>query len=179
MNDVWMRTYTGARVHLLQPNPREIDILDIAHALSQTCRFAGHVPEFYSVAQHSVIVSDLLPGQFALWGLLHDASEAYLHDINRPLKRALKEYQDIENRMMAAICVRFGLPVEMPKLVKWADNVVLATEFRDLYQESYSNCMAWSGGLRPARLTIRPLAVEQARDLFLARFDKLYGERAA
>ena len=81
-----MVTYTGKEFYPLDPNPADIDIKDIAHALSNCCRFAGHIKSFYSVAQHSVIVSELCEPENALAGLLHDASEAYLSDIARPVK---------------------------------------------------------------------------------------------
>src|ERR1017187_10636100 len=74
-------TFSGIHFWPLLPNPADIRIEDIAHALSNQCRFAGHAREFYSVAEHSVRVSQLCPPEDALWGLLHDASEAYLTDV--------------------------------------------------------------------------------------------------
>ncbi len=177
MNDVWMRTYTGSRVHILRPRPEEIHIIDIAHALSNTCRFCGHVPKFYSVAQHSLLVAEAVPDTFRLWGLLHDASEAYLHDLTRPLKRNLPAYAEIEGRMMDAICIRFGLPLTMPAQVKEADNAVLATEFRDLYHDALL-CAQHSGGRGPLTTTIHPWSSDHAEDVFLAEFENL-ARRAA
>ena len=168
----WLRTYSGRSVHILNPFPDEIHIEDIAHALSQTCRFGGHTPVFHSVAHHSVLVSELLEPNLALWGLLHDASEAYLHDITRPLKRALPNYAGLEARMMSAVCARFGLPPKMPAPVKTADNIVLATEFRDLFDEPISNCVLWAGA-EPMQWVITPLSPVAAKDLFLFRFDEL------
>ena len=83
----WIQTMSGVIFYPLDPRPEEIRIEDIAHALSHQCRFAGHCREFYSVAEHSVRVSRELPQEFMLWGLLHDASEAYLVDLPRPIKR--------------------------------------------------------------------------------------------
>ena len=171
-HDPWLRTYTGRSVHILNPRPDEIHIEDIAHALSHTCRFGGHTPVFHSVAHHSVLVSELLDPNLALWGLLHDASEAYLHDITRPLKRALPNYGGLEARMMAAVCQQFGLPSGMPRPVKTADNIVLATEFRDLFDEPISNCVLWSGA-EPMQKVVTPLSPAAAKDLFLFRFDEL------
>ena len=82
----WIQTYTGGKFHLLAPRQEEINIVDIAHALSMMCRFTGHVRRFYSVSEHSWHASYLVPKQDALWALLHDASEAYMADMNRPLK---------------------------------------------------------------------------------------------
>src|SRR5271165_7548492 len=83
----WIQTYTGRVMYPLDPRPEEINIIDIAHALSNLCRFTGHVRTFYSVAEHSVRVSQHCDPKDALWGLLHDASEAYLADMSRPMKR--------------------------------------------------------------------------------------------
>jgi hypothetical protein len=223
-HEPWLRTYAGRHVHILNPRPADIYIQDIAHALAHTCRFAGHTPAFYAVAQHSVLVSELLTPDLALWGLLHDASEAYLHDLTRPLKRVLcgsslrtakrqqylgeafaqhlvdrrivrehfrgavantistaisedrlgngPTYGDLETRMTAAICDRFGLPREMPSRVKTADDIVLATEFRDLFDEPISNCIRWASALPMERL-ITPLSPQAAKDLFLLRFEEL------
>ena len=180
MHDAWLRTFSGRSVHILNPRPEEICIQDIAHALANTCRFGGHTPVFYSVADHSLLVSELVPESLALWGLLHDASEAYLHDLTRPLKRVLDSagsqdvtrYAELERRMMAAVCSRFGLPAEMPLLVKAADNTVLATEFRDLFGEPVSNCILWAGA-EPMQRLVAPLSPEAARDIFLLRFEEL------
>ncbi|MFG0247924.1 MAG: phosphohydrolase, partial [Phycisphaeraceae bacterium JB051] len=77
----WIQTYTGKAFYPLREDPGIIDIRDIAHALSLQCRFNGHCSDFYSVAQHSVHVSEVVPQAFALWGLLHDAAEAYMSDL--------------------------------------------------------------------------------------------------
>src|SRR5579885_2784587 len=82
----WIQTYCGVAFYPLDPRPEEILIEDIAHALSMLCRFTGHVKRFYSVAQHCVYVSHRCDPKDALWGLLHDAAEAYLNDISRPVK---------------------------------------------------------------------------------------------
>lgn len=183
--ELFLPTCTGRRVHLVNPQPEEIDIEDIAHALSHTCRFAGHVPVHFSVAQHSVLVSELLGKHgpdVALWGLLHDASEAYLHDLTRPLKRALQDdshgwkYGELERRMMAAICVRFRLHSAMPPLVKAADNAVLAAELRDLLHQPLATCVLWAGA-QPMKRTIKPHCPEAAKDIFLVRFEKLVSAR--
>ena len=223
--EIFLPTCTGRRVHIAAPLPEEIDVEDIAHALSHTCRFAGHVPVYYSVAQHSVLVSELIEGRrAALWGLLHDASEAYLHDLTRPLKRAIEgtpessdrlrylgdvlahdlvdrgivrregwmvvanaittavredrihrgvTYAELERRMMAAVCCRFGLPPVMPPEVAAADNVVLATELRDVCHHMPAICVSWSGAQPMEGRTSRPLPPEAAKDLFLVRFEQL------
>ena len=111
MANPYFWTYAGKCVHPLDPHPDEIDIEDIAHALAHVCRFLGHTDRFYSVAQHSVLVSQQVPAADALWGLLHDASEAYICDLAAPIKRdpSMEAYRAAEQRLMACVCRRFGL----------------------------------------------------------------------
>jgi len=88
-DDEWIQTYTGKKFWAFDAAIADICIEDIAHALAMRCRFGCHCKEFYSVAQHSVIVSHHLPPELKLWGLLHDATEAYLPDVPRPQKGRL------------------------------------------------------------------------------------------
>jgi len=74
----WVNTYTGKHFHYLDPQPEEIDIIDIAHSLSLTCRYGGHCKQFYSVGDHSIRVAEIVPDELKLRALLHDAAEAYL-----------------------------------------------------------------------------------------------------
>src|SRR5690606_29748913 len=94
----WMQTFTGRRFWPLDPRPDEICIEDIAHALSMQCRYAGHCLSFYSVAEHSVLLSQHVAEPFRRWALLHDASEAYLVDVPRPIKGDLSNYRAVEAR---------------------------------------------------------------------------------
>lgn len=99
----FIQTFAGKHFNYLDIQQDAIEIEDIANALSNICRFAGHLPEFYSVGQHSVLTSYLVPQEFALEALLHDAAEAYLQDIPDPLKRLLPDYRAIEDQVDAAI----------------------------------------------------------------------------
>jgi uncharacterized protein len=133
----WTQTATRKRFYATKPIADEISILDIAHALSNQCRWTGHTNAFYSVAQHSVAVSLLLEPcdrLLALWGLLHDASEAYLCDIPAPVKkhRLLDGYRELEARVMKAVCERFGLDPEQPHAVHAADKIQQDLEARAL-----------------------------------------------
>ena len=169
----WIQTHSGRVFDLLQPHPDAVDIDDIAHALAQICRFTGHTDAFYSVAQHSVIVSRIVPDQDALAGLLHDATEAYVGDVSRPLKSLLPDYKQLERRIWDVIAKKYGVPSKLPASVKEADNVALMTERRDLL----SACgPEWDGALErletlPDR--IKPLTPYAARELFLARWIEL------
>lgn len=171
----WMTTYSGQPFFPLMPRAEEIHIADIAHALAHLCRFAGHTIRFYSVAQHSVLVSAACEPADALWGLLHDASEAYVVDLPRPLKHALPlaGYQEVERGVMAAICERFALPVDPPASVKRADDDVLRREQIDLIAmpDGYTH--------RPTTIETRidPMPPYVAERTFLQRFHQLMAER--
>jgi len=140
VNDAWIQSFTGLKVTPLNLQPEQIRIEDIAHSLSMQCRFAGHCRDFYSVGEHSVRLAAQLQregcsAKECLWGLLHDASEAYLTDLVRPLKNGSDIgpiYRNIEARAMATICQKFSLAPEQPECVTVADMRMLMTEKRDL-----------------------------------------------
>ena len=126
----WILTYSGIEFWPLDPRPEDVRIEDIAHALSMQCRFAGHCDRFYSVAEHSIRVADLVPREDKLWALLHDASEAYLVDLPRPIKRHSeigKHYRIAEDVVMEVIARKFGLPPE-PMSIQRADKAMLCVE---------------------------------------------------
>jgi hypothetical protein len=170
----WMVTYSGQVFWPLDPRPEEIHIKDIAHGLSMICRFNGHVSAFYSVAEHSVHVSTLVPPEHAMAGLLHDAPEAFLGDMIRPIKRCMPTYREAEDRLWRVIAGKFGLPVELPPCVKEADNVMLMTERRDLIPNFPSK--PWTEdklGIQPAEFNVECMSPEKAREAFMDRFEFL------
>lgn len=124
----WMQTHTGRRFYPLTPRPAEVDPEDVAHALSLLCRYGGHVERFYSVAEHCVLMSEAVAPENALAALLHDATEAYVVDVPRPLKRQLPGYRAIEEGVWTAIAYRFRVDLTLPDDVKEADNRILLTE---------------------------------------------------
>lgn len=126
----WIRTYSGRRIKPLHPDPKDIRIEDIAHALSYNNRFTGHTRWAYTVAQHSLIASFFVHREAALWALLHDASEAYLSDIASPIKRRPEFlfYRVIEERLLEVIAEKFGLSKTEPVAVKHVDKRLLCTE---------------------------------------------------
>jgi hypothetical protein len=132
----WMQTFTGRAFWPLDPRPEDIDPADIAHSLSMLCRYGGHVSRFYSVAEHCVLMSRAVSSENALWALLHDATEAYLVDLPRPLKRSMPKYQDVELVLMWSIAARFGIPADEPGEVREADNRILHDERAELMRES-------------------------------------------
>jgi 5'-deoxynucleotidase YfbR-like HD superfamily hydrolase len=180
-----IETRRGVPFRPLSPSARDVHIDDIAHALSNQCRFAGHTRTFYSVADHCVRVSALLEAwgedvHIQLWGLLHDASEAYLVDLPSPLKihgELGAAYRAAEERLMQTICVRFGLPRVEPAIVRRADAVLLATEARDLMAYRAEHWASLTEA--PMPLPISPRSPDEARHAFLQRFTTLNQARTA
>lgn len=124
----WIQTFTGLQFWPMDARPSDVEIVDIAHSLSLLCRFNGHCRRFYSVAEHSVLASKLVAPEWALWGLLHDASEAYLADLPQPIKHYLASYREAEEKLLNVIADRFGLSWGVPEAVKEVDRLLLATE---------------------------------------------------
>lgn len=167
----WITTYTGKKLHYLEPQLDEIDIKDIAHALSLTCRFGGHCSEFYSVAEHCIRVAEIVPHKYNLQALLHDAGEAYLPDVPRPIKWDLPMYKEIENKIMDAILNKFNLDHVGKSEIKEADNILLATEARDLMD----NTKDWADLPTPLTEIIVPMRSGEAELFFLHRFKRYSG----
>lgn len=171
----WMLTHSGRRFWLLDPRPEEIDVGDVAQGLSRLARYYGGTKGDvgFSVAQHSVLCSRIVPPENALYALLHDAAEAYVGDMASPLKAIVgKAYTDIEDRIMDAVAARFGLrrTDEDRRRVKWADRTLLATEVRDLVPQQ---CLYEEPDEVPLRDTLTPWEPFVAKVMFLHRFGEL------
>lgn len=144
MNAPWSQTASGGRFDILDPRPEQVRLADVAEQLAKICRFGGACNGvFYSVAQHSVEVANMLPREQQAYGLLHDAHEMIVGDMTSPVKRAIhavyhrrQPLERLVDRIDAAIFIAFGLDYPMPPAaaaaVKYADLVMLATEKRDL-----------------------------------------------
>lgn len=180
---------SGRRLNLLDPSPFDIEIEDIAHGLSRLARWNGQTcgSQAYSVAQHSLVVERLvcqlkrnLPARWRLAALLHDAPEYVIGDMISPFKSVIGiEYRSVEDRLQAAIHLRFGLPAVLPdeiaRLIKRADRVSAGLEATQL--AGFSQREAWRlfGRSRVgAGITLVPVAPDEARRLFLQRFSGLF-----
>jgi hypothetical protein len=166
----WMQTASGRQFWPMDPRPEEIDIEDIAHALSMLCRFGGHCLRFYSVAEHSVLLSRHVAPEHKRWALLHDASEAYLVDVPRPIKPFLTGYVAAEDGIMETVCRKFGLPRQMPIEVAAADTRILMDEAR---QNMSPPRVPWELNVPPLGVTLEYWQPDEAREAFLCAFEEL------
>lgn len=169
-------TVSGRYFNFIDTAANEVLVGDIAHALSNVCRFAGHTSSFYSVAQHSVLVSQIVPPEDALAALFHDATEAYIGDVSRPLKQLLPDYKAVEARLHADIFSKLGLPPELPPSVKHADLVLLATEQRDL-MPAHDDEWSLIADITPLAPAIRPRGPKLACLIFMERYLQLTGAK--
>lgn len=176
-----IQTYEGQAFPVFAPERGTVSIFDIAHSHSLTCRWAGHTRFHYPLSQHGVLVSELVqlaapeePWKWK-WGLLHDGTEFVLQDIARPVKVKMPVYYDIEKPLQDHICDVFGLPRKMPKEVRWADDVLLVTEARDLLRPITRN---WPAPMPAERFPrrIRPWPMWYAEYRFLKRYTEITGE---
>ena len=165
-----IQMYSGGFFDYENPQVDYINEIDIAYSLGMQCRFAGHCDEFYSVAQHSVLVSEMIEPEFALHGLLHDAAEAYVNDIPSPLKRLMPEYKAMEDKVWKVISEKFNLPFIMPLEVKVADIRMGLTENRDLLKPGY-HWGCYEDQYEPYDIIIHPLSPAVAAEEFM---DRLY-----
>lgn len=177
----WTETYSGHRFYILNPRARHLSIEELAHSLANLCRFNGHVRKFYSVAQHSVLVSQLVEKHgknAALWGLLHEVDEPYLGDLVTPVKYALgyRKLKQISNRYIEAARVQFKLGPYPRDVIKHADLVALVTEKRDLLSKRFMPGWLTDFGLPlvdPLPITIEPWGIKKAKRRFLERYEQL------
>lgn len=179
----WFQTYTGKAWWPMGPRPEDVDVRDVAHALAFQCRFNGHTRGFYSIAQHSVLVSGGIEREnpeFALVALLHDAAEAYLGDMVRPLKAAFPGFRDVEEMNLRVIMEALGVSEEEQRaawpLVKEMDDLLLVTERRDLLAPSPRKWVEVLEKLEPLPGKITPRTAYQAEAMFLQRYEYLLTE---
>ncbi len=190
----WQRMLSGRRLDLLDPSPFDVEIEDIAHGLARVARWNGQTngDHAFSVAEHCIVVEDCLaqlkPGIAPKWrlaALLHDAPEYVIGDLISPFKAAVGlDYKTLENKLLAAIHVRFGLPAQLPDelnaLIKRADKASAYFEATQLAGFSVEEALEFCGsprGLRQVKLV--PLAARAAQAAYVARFNELLPETSA
>lgn len=179
----WMQTFTGRQFWPLDPRPEDVDLVDIAHSLAYQCRYGGHTQRFYSVAEHCVLMSLFMPTrELALYALLHDAAEAYVTDVPRPLKVHLAGYAQIEDRVLAVILDKLAVPYErhpdelgglirFPQEVTEADNRILLDEREQLLSTPPAR---WAqDDLEPLGVAIDCLPPHRAAQAYIARLESL------
>jgi uncharacterized protein len=185
----WMQTASGRQFWPLDPCPEDVCVIDIAHALSNICRFGGHCSVHYSVAQHAVLVSleaeratmslgfgAVEAHRSAIVGLHHEDAEAYIGDMVRPLKRLMLNFCELEELIVQrAIGPRFGFKASAIKstVIKQADEILLATEARDLMGGQSAG--KWCLRAEPLPERIVPVSHAEAKAMFLARHRELGG----
>lgn len=186
----WIETISGKRFDLANPSPKDVDIRDIACALSKTARFNGHTKGLLSVAQHLINTKELLaewgePVAVQMGGFTHDFTEAYLHDIAKPLKELLgRAYSRIEAKVEAAVIKGLKLErvlcltKEQWKTIKRADEVLLLTERRDFKAKTnwHYHSTHCAPGLKPWRRRLRRMSWWHAEAEFLAAWSELKGK---
>lgn len=167
----------GNRLDLLNPDPAMMDIETIAGPLSRLCRFSGQIREFYSVAQHSVLVSDMVPEEHRFTALMHDATEAFCADMPKPIKQLCPDYEAIEERMWKALCQRYDLPLVLPHCIHIADRRAVIMEARCFMDGD--DWVTWYPGLDIPEAHLFSLNPEEAEEHFLDHFHHYKQRRAA
>ena len=180
----YLQTVSGRWVNPFDPDPEQLDAGDIARALANLSRFGGHTRAFYSVAQHSVIVSQLVEerggdAEDAFAALMHDATEAYLGDMPHPIKHRSPlgaAFKAAEDQLEAAIRDRFAIRADVPE-IKRVDRALLATERRAFSTEDWH----WPelDGVEPLELELEGWPPDEAAGAFARRFDELDARRRA
>lgn len=170
----YIETFTGKRFWPLNPIAEDVDIIDVAHALSNKCRYTGHTSHFYSVAQHSCLVSYNVPEHYQLEALLHDGCEAYLPDLAYPLRGAFAGFADAEELVHRAIADRFNLIFPWPAQIKNVDRLITRDEARALMRTQGRD---WPGSTASLGVAINYWEPKKAERMFLMRYNHLIQRR--
>lgn len=167
----YIATLSGTNFYVDELNIEDIPLEDMAHALSMNCRYNGHVEKFYSVAEHSVLVSKLVPEEDALWGLLHDITEAFVPDVPRPFKALIYGFKEFEERLAKKLADYCGLPWPMPETVHYIDKHIVGSEARVLFPDP-PDWVEHYDDVCPHRM-IKALTPEQAERAFIDRYKEI------
>jgi uncharacterized protein len=179
LDDHWIGLLSGAQFNYNKPEESDVTLDDLASALSNICRFSGHLPCFYSVAQHLVNTSRIVPNEFAFDALMHDTAEAFTNDLPTPLKWALPIFKDLEVKIESAMAKKFRFNFPYPKEVKEADTNMLILEklyvkLDDRVWPNYEGIVV--DHLLPL-VDLKPWQPQRAKREFLKRYEELTNER--
>lgn len=168
----WMQTVSGRPYWPSDPRPEDIFVEDVAHHLAMLCRYTGACRDHYSIAEHSVHVSYLVPRRFAFQGLMHDGPEYVLNDMNRPTKADLPDYQALEDLNWRVLARRFGLPYELHPSIKKMDTAICFAEKAAILNPSHLPWGDW-GVTEVPKVKIECWDWRTAEKKFLERFYEL------
>lgn len=183
LNDQWIGLLSGAQFNYNKPEESDVTLDDLASALSNICRFSGHLPQFYSVAQHLVNTSYLVPPAFAFDALMHDTAEAFTSDLPTPLKWALPIFKTLEIKIETAMADKFGFTYPYPAAIKWADTQMLLLEkihvkLDDRVWPAYSEEHVVGREFAESQgVDLKPWQPVRAKREFLERFGELHDAR--
>ncbi len=185
-DDVYIAVFSGNKFYPFNPKTEDICVVDIAHSLANQCRYSGHTKRYYSVAEHSLLVSQQLDydDTLAKWGLLHDAAEAYITDVPRPIKQLFPEVNKTEGRILEVVAEKYNLPWPIPKEVHHIDQRMIYNEAPALMKMPLEEMIAFPGTqydlekeislLKMDNLHISGWSPPAAKMYFLHRFDELW-----
>lgn len=181
VGDMYMGTFTGKKFYPNDFKPSDVCIEDVAHALSMECRYGGHTRTFYSVAEHCCLLCDhvmtsvgtsrLTLYEMARVALLHDAAEAYVSDMTRPLKKVLPSFKMLENRVETVVFEALGVDDHMPDWLKRLDQRIIKDEQRQLFDHIYNE--QYHDRDEALNVRIQSWLPEQAEREFLTRYHEL------
>lgn len=175
--DQWISLLSGGKFNYNNPEQSDVEFEDLASALSNICRFSGHLPVFYSVAQHLVNTSRLVPEEHAFDALMHDTAEAFTNDVPTPLKWALPVFKELEVSIESAMAKRFGFNFPYPKEVKEADTNMLILE--KIYVKGDTSVWPQYEGIEVEHLLplvdLSPWQPRRAKREFTERYNELKG----
>ena len=175
---IYIQTYTNRKINLLNMQPQDIDIRDIAHGLSQVNRWNAQTITRYTTAEHSLYVSRLLPNQLKLYGLLHDASDAYLPDVPHALKynKIMDDFRILESEIQDKIYQKYDIQYtpEAEKLLKYADNITAYWEYKKLFTKDIGHMDIHKEISKRVRVDIKIYQSKVIESKFLKEFKRLY-----
>lgn len=174
-DDCWIGLLSGAQMNYNAPEESDVTLDDLASALSNICRFSGHLPVFYSVAQHLVNTSRIVDPEFAFDALMHDTAEAFTNDLPTPLKWAFPIFKTLEEKIEAAMAKKFGFNYPYPPEVKVADTEMLLLE-KVYVKKDYREWPHYVGiefEHQYDKVDLKPWQPCRAKREFLERFEEL------